>query len=569
MIYRAEHPNPQFERQSWQCLNGLWEFEMDYPISGEARGLFKADAAYHRQINVPFCVESKLSGIGETDFINSVWYRRTLTVTAAQLAGRVLLHIGAADYETTVYVNEKKVGTHTGGYVSFTFDITDYVTAGDNTVVIHCADDTRSRFIPAGKQSIMHHSWGCAYTRTTGIWQSVWVEYVPTSYIKKVKYHTDAANAVLTVNAELIGSGELTATAYFDGRAVGTATCCSAGGNATLSIPLTETHLWEVGKGDLYDLTLTYGDDTVQSYFGLRTVTVSGNRVLINGKSVFQRLVLDQGFYPDGIYTAPTEEALVGDIQRALAFGFNGARLHQKVFEPRFLYHCDRLGYIVWGEYPNGWLDHTYPEAIYSILPEWLEAVDRDCNHPAIITWCPFNESANRDGRQQYDGLFKLLYRATKIADPTRPCIDTSGFCHVQTDIFDIHDYEQDPEVFAAHYACLSETHNCGDFRAAHKDRQKYDGKMPFCVSEYGGSSWNAESGWGYGDAVTTQKAFLERFRALTNTLLENENIYAMCYTQLTDIEQEQNGLYYYDRTPKFDPAPFKEILSKKAAIED
>ncbi len=583
MIYRTEHPQPQFERDHWRRLNGEWEFDMDYPASGVERGLFKADAVYHKHINVPFCLESDLSGIGEKDFITSVWYRRRITVNADDLSGHVLLHIGAADYRTTVYVNEQQVGVHTGGYVSFAFDITEHVTAGDNTIVIHCADDTRDKFVPCGKQSLRHASFGCYYTRTTGIWQSVWLEYVPAAYIDRVRYTTDSDNGVITINANLIGAGTLTAAATFDGKPVGTASCHSTGGNATLSVKLDEIHLWEVGKGGLYDLTLTYGEDTVRSYCGLRTVTVDGNCVRINGRSVFQRLVLDQGYYPDGIYTAPTEEQLLGDIQCALALGFNGARLHQKVFEPRYLYHCDRLGFLVWGEYPSYGLDHTYPEGIYGILPEWLEVVQRDINHPSIITWCPFNESWDKNGRQQHDDLFRMLYHATKAVDPTRPCIDTSGNFHVITDIYDIHDYEQDPTVFASHYDCMSTTHDCGDFHSAFKQRQKYDGKMPFCVSEYGGCSWNKEAAacegdasdwststsWGYGNAPRTQEEFIDRFRRLTTTLMQNDNICAMCYTQLTDVEQEQNGLYYDTREPKFDVNLFKEILSQKAAIED
>ncbi len=569
MIYRTEHPDPQFRRANWQCLNGPWEFETDAAVSGAERGLFMNSALYHEEIQVPFCMESPLSGIGRTDFMNSVWYRRTVLISPAQLRGRVMLHFGAVDYEATVYVNEEQVGTHRGGYVSFQFDITDYLHEGENTLVVHGADDTRNPMIPSGKQSGQYRSYGCFYTRTTGIWQSVWLEFVPANHIRRVRYTTDPGNGVLTVGAELAGSGVFAAEAFFQGRPVGSASLSAAGGHVQLSLPLSEIHLWQVGDGQLYDLVLTYGEDRVESYFGLRSVTIRGNRVLINGKSIFQRLVLDQGFYPDGIYTASSDEALLADVERSLAMGFNGARLHQKVFEPRFLYHCDRLGYIVWGEYPSWGLDHTRPESIYSILPEWLEEVERDFNHPAIVTWCPINESWDVDGRKQYDGLFRLIYLATKAADPTRPCIDTSGNYHVMTDIYDIHDYVQDPDEFRGHYAPMAQTGDTSDFHSAFQSRQRYDRTMPFCVSEYGGIAWAKEGGWGYGDAPKTEEEFLARLKGLTDTLLDNDRIFGFCYTQLTDVEQEQNGLYTYDRRPKFNSAVIRKILSRKAAIEE
>ncbi len=573
MVYRTEHPNPQFERENWLCLNGHWEFQRDPSVSGAERGLQHKDAVYSERINVPFCMESQLSGIGATDFINSVWYRRQITVTPEQLAGRVILHFGAVDYLATAYVNGQKAGTHKGGYVSFSFDITEYLAAGENTIVLNAVDDTRSDRIPTGKQSTQYGSYSCYYTRTTGIWQSVWLEFLPLAYIKGVRYVTDTDNATVTVTARLEGAGEFRAEAFFEGRPVGSAAVQSRGGTAVLTLPLTEKHLWQVGEGKLYDLLLTYGGDTVKSYVGLRSVSVSGNKVLINGKSVFQRLVLDQGFYPDGIYTAPSEEDLVGDIQRSLAMGFNGARLHQKVFEPRFLYHCDRLGYIVWGEYPSWGLNDNLHNSIYGILPEWLEVVERDFNHPAIVTWCPMNECWNQFGVAAFGAkpcadLLRLIYLATKAADPTRPCIDSSGGLHFATDIYDLHDYQQDTAIFASHYENLPG--QIGEFRTAFLSEQSYDGKMPFCVSEYGGIAWSMEKGgWGYGKGPQTEAEFIQRFRELTDTLLDNEHIFGLCYTQLTDVEQEQNGLYFYDRRAKFDATIFHRILSRKAAIED
>lgn len=569
MIYRTEHPKPQFMRKNWINLNGIWDFEMDPAASGEARELFNQTASFSQSINIPFCPESKLSGINHTDFMNSVWYRREIEISPEQLSRLVILHFGAVDYLTTVYVNGKKCGTHKGGYVSFSMDITEYLTEGKNTLTINAVDDTRNRLIPSGKQSASYHSFGCYYTRTTGIWQTVWLEFVPQTYIVKTKYITDINNATVTIFAELCGSGTLEAEASYNGIIMGKAQVSSNGGTAILTIALSETHLWEVGNGRLYDLILTYGQDRVQSYFGLRSLQLAEKKFLINGKSIFQRLVLDQGFYPDGIYTAPSDEALINDIKLSIAMGFNGARLHEKIFEERFLYHCDRLGYIVWGEFPNWGLDHSYEDSIYGLLPEWLEEIDRDFNHPAIIGWCPFNETWDKDGRKQFDELLSTVYKATKSADPTRPCIDTSGNYHVITDIYDLHDYEQDPKIFTEHYIELGKT-NKFNFWQALEDRQKYNGKLPFFVSEYGGIGWSLDkSAWGYGNAPESPEAFISRLKGLTDVLLDNENMFALCYTQLTDVEQEQNGLYTYDRQPKFDPEIIHPIFSRKAAIED
>ena len=568
MIYRTEHPKPQFMRENWLNLNGEWQFEIDNSNSGEERKLFNESQDFSLKINVPFCPESKLSGVENVDFMNSVWYKREFEITKKQLEGRVVLHFGAVDYKTTVYINGNKCGSHKGGYVSFSFDITDYVVSGKNTVIVHAVDDTRSRMIPSGKQSEKYSSWGCNYTRTTGIWQTVWLEFVPEAHIKSVKYITDINNATININAVLCGSGTFVAEAFYEGVSMSKAQVVSSGGNANITINLAEKHLWEVGNGRLYDLVLTFGEDRVQSYFGLRDIRLEGKKFLINGKSVFQRLVLDQGFYPDGIYTAPSDQELCADIKRSQALGFNGARLHEKVFEERFLYHCDKLGYIVWGEYPNWGLDHSYADSIYAILPEWLEEIERDFNHPSIIGWCPLNETWDQNGRKQYDDMLALVYKATKAVDSTRPCIDTSGNYHIVTDIYDLHDYEQNPDVFASHYEPLGNS-NVFDFFSAFKDRQRYDGKMPFFVSEYGGIGWSVNEGWSYGNAPKSAEEFIERFKGLTGALLDNENMFGFCYTQLTDVEQEQNGLYTYDRKPKFDTEIFKNILSRKAAVED
>lgn len=566
-IPRSEYPDPQFQRKDWLNLNGEWDFEFDFGNSGLRAGVLEKDE-WSRKINVPFCPESKLSGIEYTDFIAAVWYRKSVTVTEAQLEGRVLIHFGAVDYETYLYVNGEEVGYHKGGYTSFTFDITEFMTAGENVIAVNARDDVRDPLVPRGKQSELYNSHGCDYTRTTGIWQTVWLEFVPKAYVKSFKLFPDTVNATLGVSAVVEGEGAFKAEAFYDGRLVGSFEKTAAG-FVSGDIKLSETHLWEVGCGRLYDLKITFGGDEISSYFGLRDIRIDGYKVLINGKSVFQRLVLDQGFYADGIYTAPSDEALERDIRLSLAVGFNGARLHQKVFEPRFLYHCDRLGYIVWGEFGNWGLDYSRDGALEAMLPQWCESVARDFNHPAIVGWCPFNETWDRDGRKQNDELLRIIYRVTKQLDETRPCIDTSGNFHVETDIFDVHDYEQKVEIFKGNYDRLMTE---GVLFERFPDRQEYDGKKPAFVSEYGGIQWSLGSrgdAWGYGNAPKSEQEFIDRYKGLTDALLDNERMFGFCYTQLYDIEQEQNGLYYYDRSPKFDPELFRRINSRKAAIED
>ena len=562
MDYRTEHPTPQFEREKWRCLNGVWDFEYDQGLSGEARGLHKPDAEYSLKINVPFCPESALSGIGNTDFINSVWYKRTVDISKDDLKDRVLLRFGAVDYEATVFVNGSEAFSHKGGYVGFSGDITDYLTEGENVITVRAIDDTRDRMIPSGKQCRWYRSSGCSYTRTTGIWQPVWLEFVPAARIIRTRYETDPESAVVNVTATVSGAGTLRAEAFYEGRPVGEAETVTAGDSAVLSIKLSERHLWEIGHGRLYDLVLTFGEDRVRSYFGLRSVALDGYRFLLNGKSVFQRTILDQGFYPEGIYTAPSDAELEADIDRSMALGFNGARLHQKIFEERFLYHCDKKGYIVWGEFPSWGLEDNKSDTIYALLPEWLEEIARDFNHPAIIGWCPFNETDD----DQFSDLVRTVYRVTKAVDPTRPVIDTSGYVHVETDIFDLHDYEQNPETFREHFARFEKE---GVITYAHSGSQSYPKGAPVFVSEFGGMTLSTgDRVWGY-SLLNDEEQFYLNYKALVDVMLDNPCIMGFCYTQLTDVEQEVNGLYRYDRTPKYDADRIRAINSRRAAIED
>ncbi len=585
-IPRAEHPNPQWERDTWKNLNGTWEFEFDFGCSAVERRLWEKER-FDREILVPFCPESRLSGIGYTDFINGVAYRRNFELSQEELSGRVLLHFGAVDYEASVYVNGTLVGSHKGGYTSFCFDITKHVAPGPNTLFMAVKDDVRSGLQPKGKQAHLYASSGCDYTRTTGIWQTVWLEFVPERHIQSAKYYPDPANGKVTVTGLVQGQGTLQLTALWEDKPVGEAALSVEDGFFTAQLDLSETHLWEPGKGGLYTLLLSFGEDRVKSYFGLRTAKFQGRKFLLNGKSLFQRFVLDQGFYPDGIYTAPTEEDLVKDIQLSFAAGFNGARLHEKVFEARFLYHCDRLGYLVWGEYPNWGLDHVHPLSTETYLNQWSEAVERDFNHPAIIGWCPFNETWGYREEREKNALLTSLYKLTKRLDPTRPCIDSSGNYRVLSEVYDIHDYDQDTQSFQARWDGLTDRiRETGGvipaedpfFNSAPEGpsgrapffNQPYD-NQPIFVSEYGGIRWPDDTveGWGYGNAPATPEEFFARYKGLTEALLNNPEIFGFCYTQLYDVEQEVNGLYTYGRAQKFDISLIQKINQQKAAIED
>ena len=573
-VPRPEYPRPDLVRERWENLNGAWQFAQDPGRSGVSRGLANPDRALSSEIVVPFCPESRLSSIGNTDFMPGVWYRRAFRVPESWDGGRVILHFGAVDYFARVWVNGQVVGSHRGGYVPFSFDITDALRRGENVLTVFAEDDTRSPLQPTGKQSEWYESHGCHYTRTTGIWQTVWLEPVPAAHITRLRIVPILELAAFRVDVFTAGpahSSRVEVVVKADGQKVGEVQGHVVGDLASLGTYLSDLRVWSPEDPFLYDVEVMLAApdgsvDRVTSYTGVRSLGISGPALLFNGRPKFQRLVLDQGFYPDGIYTAPTDDALRHDVEISLGLGFDGARLHMRVFEPRFLYWADTLGYLVWGEFPNWGLDLGNPAALARIQDEWLTVLARDLNHPAIVGWCPFNET---NPRQDPDTL-RLIYRATKLIDPTRPCIDTSGYVHVETDVYDCHCYDQDPAQFAERFRpMLSGGEVWHNFP---KDDAPWR-RQPYFVSEYGGIWWNPgqkdDKAWGYGDRPKSEAEFLERYRRLTETLLFHPKMCAFCYTQLYDIEQEVNGLYTYDRTPKFDPALIRQINRQKAAIEE
>lgn len=580
-IPRNEHPNPQFFRENWENLNGEWEFEFDFNKSALERKRYKAQKL-DSTIIVPFCPESELSGVNYKDFIDAACYKKQFKISESDLRGRILLHFGAVDYKASVFINDTLVGMHKGGYTSFSFDITDRVNVGENSLFVYVEDDIKSGKQCSGKQSDKQCSYGCFYTRTTGIWQTVWIEYVPKNYIRDVQFFPNVEKTELAIFGETCGSGKVVIKVYLEGRQVGETTAFSKG-VFNANVVLSEKCLWQPGKGGLYDVELCFGDDKVTSYFGLREISIENYKIKINGDSVFQRLVLDQGYYEDGIYTAPSDEALKKDIILSLKAGFNGARLHEKVFEKRFLYYADKLGYLVWVEYPNWGMKEYKQQSVFSdMLCGWIETIARDFNHPSIVGWCPLNETWLYDAPEVPRKMIETVYEITKAMDKTRPCIDASGGYHIKTDIYDVHDYEQDPQTFEERYKFFEEN---GDFNLTQyeamekpffKETYTYKKGQPVFISEYGGIKWDKEYmecsdqkvSWGYGNAPKTETEFIERYRGLTDVLLKNGYMFGFCYTQLYDVEQERNGLYTYQRESKFDINVFKEINKQIAAIE-
>ena len=572
-VPRPEHPRPDAYRANWLNLDGRWQFEIDDQADGEARGL-TSGKDLSSIITVPFCPESKLSGVGHYGIMKHTWYRRLFQVPSAMQDRRVLLHFGAVDYQARVWVNGHLAGSHTGGSVPFAFDVTRLLRDGDNEVVVNVFHDVASGHEPSGKQTHTV-SEGCLYTRTTGIWQPVWLEAVGSTFVKSLWLTPDPDHSRVLIDAEVDGPETgltLTAEAMADGQSVGTASCAVGGQKNHLTLDLSQTRLWSPDSPFLYDLKLTISRggervDQMASYFGLRTVSVEGRAILINGKRIFQRLILDQGFYPDGEWTAPSDAELKKDIERSMAAGFNGARLHQKVFEPRYLYWADKLGYLVWGEFPNWGFDYR-PADYANYTNEWHEVLLRDHNHPALIGWCPFNESPGEAGPLQ-----QIVWKQTRAFDPSRPVIESSGWAHTlaSPQVLDDHDYNQDPAAFRQRW--MDFFGDSAAVTATVPTRYRVasgplDRGVPFMVSEFGGIGWATEGGWGYGNGPGTEADFYSRYGGLTAALLDNPNMFGFCYTQLTDVEQEHNGLYYYDRRPKFDLKRLHDLTARPAAYE-
>lgn len=575
-IPRPEYPRPQFERTDWVNLNGQWTFEMDFGASGEQRG-WTNSKGLSKKITVPFCPESELSGIGYTDFIPCVWYQRNINIPAEWNGKKILLHFGAADYETKVYVDGKMVGEHKGAGSSFNFDITSYVKAGQQAnLVVRVYDNLRGGMQPGGKQCTALYSAGCSYTRVTGIWQTVWMEAVNEQALKNVFAIPDIDQQQLVVRPEFYneGNNNTLTVEVKDGKKTVAKRTSQASNQSTIVLPIKNAHLWSPEDPYLYDVKYTVKNaqgeviDEVSSYMGMRKVHISGGYFYLNNKPYFQRLVLDQGYYPDGIWTAPSDEALRQDIEMSKAVGFNGARLHQKVFEERYYYWADKLGYLTWGEEASWVLNINNELAVRNFLTEWAEIVVRDRNHPSLVTWTPLNETWNATPGV-YVRFVNDLYALTKAIDPTRPINDASGDSHVKTDIWSVHDYTREPDKLIANHTIKAGVEPYRNMKD--KDFLSNYAGQPYMVDEFGGLPWipkeERANSWGYGANIDTVEEFYSILEKEIDALKACKHVVGFCYTQITDVEQEKNGIYYYNRKPKFDTARVKAIFEKIPSI--
>ncbi|GAA4139352.1 glycoside hydrolase family 2 [Leifsonia shinshuensis] len=588
-VPRPEYPRPQFVRDRWLNLNGVWSFGFGGDQAAPSR--WELD----RDILVPFAPESERSGIGDTGFHPAVRYQRTVELPADWAGDRILLHFGAVDFDTTVWVGDVEVGRHRGGFTSFSFDITEaaaVASAADGSFVLSVlAEDDTVAIQARGKQSRRPENYEAFYTRTTGIWQTVWLEPVAAARFGRPVIRPDlpsssfaveldvvAPAAGLTARVELLDADGLVAAA----TAAVTAQLTPV---VTLPVPADRLRTWSPEDPHLYRVrfTLLRGEtvlDELDSYAGMRSIAIDGRRVLLNGRPVFQRLVLDQGYWPDTLMTAPSDDALVADIELGLAAGFNGARLHQKVFEERYLFHADRLGYLVWGEFAD-WGAKVGPggpqEPTVSFVAEWVEALTRDLSHPSIVGWCPLNETYQpiTDRLTILDDATKALYTVTKAIDPTRPVIDASGYSHrvPAADIYDSHLYEQDPEVFATLMGGLADGRPYVNTAPDGTEWSVPYAGQPYFCSEFGGIWWSdtdrtGDESWGYGEAPRTRDEWLDRFRRLVDALLDDPAMFGYCFTQLTDVFQEKNGVLDFRRVPKFDLRTLRDIQSRPAAYE-
>ena len=594
---RKEHPRPIFYRKDWINLNGQWSCEFSKDIKGFSKTKLNKKK-FTKKINVPFCPESKLSGIGHTDFIQEMYYQKSFKIHETWKNKKILLHFGGVDYESTIYINKKKVGFNQGGSTPFSLEISSFLNKNtENDLKLYvidkrCAgspepkfdykgrgvfrsqDDikkwvlNKNRFQPRGKQSTFRHSYGCYYTRTTGIWQTVWLEAVNYKNIKNINIQANVKSSSFIFIPEYSSkfSGNLKVDIFFKNKLIKSSLISTKTKKFAIKIP--KVKLWSIGKPNLYNFTFTLIDknktiDKVESYGGMRSIEVKKNKIYLNGKKLYQRLVLDQGFYPNGIWTAPSDKDLKNDIILSMKAGFNGARLHEKVFEDRFHYWADKLGYITWAEFPNWGMNENAKASETYFLREWPRIVNYLKNHPSIITWTPFNETNTLECNAQHKKLMRIAYDVTKKIDPTRPVNETSGYQHQKTDIWTVHHYEPIPEKLnKALNPKKGVYRNFPHFETSYKNQ-------PYIIDEYGGVWWLPKQlrkkmrSWGHGDAVRpkTLKEVFERMEKQTEVVLKTKHIEGFCYTQLTDVEQETNGVYYYDRKIKFNLKKLKSIF--------
>ncbi|WP_426452695.1 glycoside hydrolase family 2 protein [Paenibacillus sp. S-38] len=569
--YIKDYPRPQFVRENWMNLNGEWDFSFDDANAGERENWQERFPA-GRKITVPFTYETQASGIGEETFHPNVWYRRTLDIPADAAGKRTLLHFQAVDYRAKVWVNGVYAGGHQGGYAAFSLDITSSIRPGSENSLTVKVEDSQDCTQPRGKQRWVDDNFECFYVQTTGIWQTVWLEYVEEAYVDAVKITPDfdrkSVRFEYQVKGDLAGrSLRLETRVSLKGKPVKTMSIAVDRPWLQLEVDLVHEAngpwklcAWDPRHPNLYDVefVLYNGEeiaDHVYSYFGLRKISIEKGRVLLNNAPIYQRLILDQGYWPDTHLTPPSEEALLEDIEKILEMGYNGVRKHMKVEDARFLYWCDVQGLLVWSEMAATF--EFNDNAVETFTKEWVEIVRQQYNHPSIITWVPFNESWGvshilTDVRQQK--FTEGIYHLTKSIDPYRPVITNDGWEHTVSDIITLHDYVESGQEFLQRYAdkdlVTGKDMAFNNWKYALAHGYAYKGQ-PVIVSEFGGIAFQTESGWGYGNQESTEEAFIERFRAITQAMKDTDYIVGYCYTQITDVQQEVNGLLTEDREPK------------------
>ncbi len=578
------HPNPQIRRRHWLDLSGPWAFAYDDADVGLAARWPERSDPFDRTIQVPFPPESAASGIHDPSFHPVVWYRRTFRldeVPSWAPGRRLILHFGAVDYEARVWVNGVPVGRHEGGNSSFALDVTRALSEGDSTeqsIVVRVFDSPTDLGQPRGKQYWEEQPGRIWYHRTTGIWQPVWAEAVAGTHIEGIRWTPDVGRGLVGVGITLNREPDeplrvrvrlsLRGTVLVDDvyRVARRITHREVGLDAFFINASRRHLLWSPKAPNLIDAELVLEDahgtvlDEVHSYVGLRSVETTDGLFLLNGMPTYLRLVLSQGYWPESHLAAPSEDAIRREVELIKALGFNGVRNHQKVEDPRFLYECDRQGVLVWSEMAAAYVFDS--DVVERFTREWLEVVRRDVNHPSIVAWVPFNESwglpdlPNSDAQRAF---VRSIYSLTKTLDPSRPVIGNDGWEHVVADIWGIHDYALDGASLRERWGSMEAVERAIAGRPLHKAIALGDtprAGQPIVLSEMGGISYHAEPGrpwFGYG-TVKDADELLATYEDLVSAVLESPGLAGFCYTQLTDTEQEANGLLDAQRRPKVDP---------------
>ena len=591
------HPRPQLVRDRWFDLSGKWQFSYDDSDVGLDQCWYQtwdeSNGVRERTITVPFPPESSASGIGDTGFHRVLWYRRTFTAPQHP-DERVLLHFGAVDYSAQVWVNGQLVAQHSGGHTPFSADITDaLVQSEEQVLVVRAVDDPHDLEQPRGKQDWQDKPHAIWYERTSGIWKTVWLEPVPATRIEHLRWTPDVENAVLRLDIRLNRVSQyplrLRLVLTHEGVALADSTVSVARGRASIAVRLPqadmtlerERMLWSPETPNLFEAEISLVDatdeadmvDQVHSYAAMRSIGASDNRILLNGRPYFLRLVLDQCYWTESHLAAPDPDAARREVELVRDLGFNGVRLHQRVADPRFLYWCDRLGLLVWAEMPAAYEFTT--RTVDRITQEWLEIQRRDYSHPCIIAWVPMNESwgvPNLASSAPQRSFVTALYHLTKALDPTRLVVGNDGWEQIVTDVITVHDYTARAEVLRQRYGSasgiLDTLHDVQPgYRAVLLPGMSRNGQ-PVMITEFGGISYDADDGpsWHGYSVARSPEELLERYGALVGALLDAPAISGFCYTQFSDTLQEKNGLLTADRKPKADLAALRAITRRVSA---